>query len=93
MPMKQITLNDVRTALYAMNIPAVRNFPEETLKNADFWVDLGMDEQKVIALMSNLEIEKHVMLPVNVVDSIRMKNSVSTLLCSANNRLIDLDEH
>ncbi len=91
--MKQLNLEDIRTALYEMNIPAVRNFPEETLKNADFWFDLGMDERKVIALMSNLEIEKHILLPVNVLENIRMKNSVNTLIYSANSHLIDLDEH
>ncbi len=89
---KQIRLEDVRTALYAMNVPAVQNFPEEALKNADFRFDLEMDERKVIALMSNLEIEKHILLPVNVLENIRMKNSVNTLIYSANSHLIDLDE-
>ena len=90
--MKQLNLEDVRTALYEMNIPAVRNFAGEALKNADFRFDLEMDERKVIALMSNLEIEKHILLPVNVLENIRMKNSVNTLIYSANSHLIDLDE-
>ena len=90
--MKQLNLEDVRTALYEMNIPAVQNFAGEALKNADFRFDLEMDERKVIALMSNLEIEKHILLPVNVLENIRMKNSVNTLIYSANSHLIDLDE-
>ena len=90
--MKQLTLSDIRTALYKMNIPEVRNTTEETLPQANFWFVLGMDEQEVFMLMSNLERSHHILLPANVSDSLKMKNTVGTLLHAANHLLIDLNE-
>ncbi len=90
--MKQLNLEDIRTALYEMNIPAVRNFPEETLKNADFWFDLGMDERNVIYLISNLEMAKRVKVPALIWDSLKEKNNVYILLHAVNAHIIDLDK-
>ncbi|MBQ7632958.1 MAG: hypothetical protein IJS88_02435 [Alphaproteobacteria bacterium] len=90
--MKQLNLEDIRTALYEMNIPAVRNFPEETLKNADFWFDLGMDERNVIYLISNLEMTKRVKVPALIWDSLKEKNTVYILLHAVNAHIIDLDK-
>lgn len=90
--MKQLTLDDVRTALYEMNVPEVRNTTEESLPKADFWFDLGMDEREVFMLMSNLERGHHILLPSNVNDSLKMKNTVGTLLHAMNRLLVDLDE-
>lgn len=91
--MKQLNLEDIRTALYEMNIPAVHNFAGEVLQSADFWYDLGMDERKVICLVSNLEIAKRVKIPMLVWDSLKEKNTVNVLLCAANGHLIDLGEN
>lgn len=86
----KLTLEDIRTALYDMNIPAVRNMSkDEDLAAADFWYDLHMDEHKVMYLMSNLERQHRILLPVSVTDSLKMKNSVGTLLGAANHQLVE----
>lgn len=86
----KLTLNDIRSALYDMNIPAVRNMSEDDdLAAADFWYDLQMDERKVMYLISNLERSHRIVLPANVTDSLEMKNSVGTLLHAANHQLIE----
>ena len=91
--MKKLTLKDVRSALYDMMIPAVRNVGEEDLASADFWFDLGMDEQKVQLLITNLERTHRIMLTTEVSESLEMKNTVATLLHAANSHLIDLEEN
>ncbi len=91
--MKRLELEDVRTALYEMNVPEVHNFAGDALRSADFWFDLGMDEREIAYLISNLEIEKKVKIPVYVWDSLREKNTVNVLIHGANGHLIDLEEN
>lgn len=91
--MKQLNLEDVRTALYEMNVPEVQNFTGDALQRADFWYDLGMDEREISYLISNLEIERKVKIPVHVWDSLKEKNTVNVLIHGANVHLIDLEEN
>ncbi len=91
--MKQIELEDVRTALYEMDVPEVHNFTGDALQSADFWFDLGMDEREISYLISNLEIAKKVKVPINVWDSLKEKNTVNVLIHGANIHLIDLEEN
>lgn len=91
--MKRLSLDNIRTALYEMNVPAVRSIPISDLSTANFWYDLQMDERDVTMLMSNLEREYRIKLPPEVLYSVQMKNTVNTFLHAANNHLIDLSEN
>ncbi len=87
-----MTVKDVRASLYEMLIPEAQNITEEELGLANFWFDLHMDERKVQLLITNLERTHRVMITTEVQESLKMKNTVGTLLNSANGHLIDLDE-
>ena len=91
--MKKLTIEDIRTALYEINIPAVRSVPLEELPTADFFHTLQMNEREVFMLMYNLEYEHRIKLPPEVLESVQMKNTVGTLLQAANHHLIDLSEN
>ena len=86
--MKRITLPDVRAALCALGIPAVEEMSDRTLKNADFFADLHMDEGRVSGLMSVLEQEFAAVIPSSVADSLKMKNTVAVFITVANGRMI-----
>ncbi|MBR1825779.1 MAG: hypothetical protein IJ770_04240 [Alphaproteobacteria bacterium] len=90
---KQLTISDVRQMLYDMAVRAVNNnVSDEELLAADFWYDLGMDEQHVLLLCVDLQRVYRIFLPPEVTQALNANNTVSTFLEAANALLQDLEE-
>ena len=90
---KQLTISDVRQILYDMIVHAVNNnVSDEQLLASDFWFDLGMDEQRVLMLVDELQRVHHIYLPAEVCKALESNNTVKTFLEAANALLQDLDE-
>lgn len=91
--MKQLTITDVRCALYDMLVRGVTNeVPDEELLNTDFWFGLRMDEQQVLSLAIDLQRTHHIFLPAEVLQALKADNTVGRFLEAANALLQDLDE-
>lgn len=91
--MKQLTISDVRRVLYDMFVHCAENYvSDEELSVADFWDDLGMDEQQVLTMSINLQNVHHVCFPKEVLQALDANNTVGTFLEAANALLKDLDE-
>jgi hypothetical protein len=91
--MKQITINDVHNALYDMLRHGAENMSDEELLQADFWYDLGMDEQEVLTLAIDLQRIHRIFLPDEVLQALHGdNNTVQIFLTEANRLLQDLSE-
>ena len=91
--MKQITIFDVHNALYDMLRHNADNMSDEELLQADFWYDLGMDEQEVLKLAIDLQRVHRIYLPEDVLLALHDENNtVQTFLTEANRLLRDLSE-
>lgn len=90
--MKQITITDVRQALYDMLLRTAENRTDEELLASDFQDDLEMYENRMYDLVTNLEIRCHVAIPPTVLTALESNNTVQNFLLEANKQLRDLDE-
>ena len=90
--MKQLTLSDVRSAMLQMLLRTPQNLSDEELLAADFWFDLGMDEQQILNLTIDLQRGHHIYFPPEVTESLRNDNTVRNFLTLANRLLVDMDE-
>ena len=90
--MKQLSITDVRTALYDMLVRGIEYLSDAELFKADFQFDLNMDEQKVLLLTENLQRAHRIYLPPQVLQALENGNTVKTFLEAANCLLQDLDE-
>lgn len=91
--MKQLSISDLRQILYDMLVKSVNNcVSDEALLAADFWHDLGMDEQHVMTMADDLQRAHHIYLPPAVYQALNADNTVRTFLEAANALLQDLDE-
>lgn len=90
--MKQLTIIDVRTALYDMLSRKVAYMSDEELLLADFAFDLNMYEQEILLLTENLERVHRIYIPPEVLDVLAYNNTVQNFLETTNRLLQDLDD-
>lgn len=89
--MKELSIKDVRTALAEANVRAARKMDDDELKHADFLLDLEMVPSKVVTMISCIERNLNIVLPVYVMNSLKVKNTVAVFITAANHYLIDRD--
>ena len=89
--MKELSIKDVRTALNEVDVRAARKMDDESLKHADFLLDLEMSRSKVVLMMSSIEQRLNIVLPVYVMNCLKVKNTVAVFITAANHYLIDRD--
>ena len=90
--MKQITIGNVRQALFDMLLRAAENRTDEELLASNFQDDLGMCENRMYNLVTNLEIALHIEIPPTALTALESDNTVQHFLLEANKQLRDLDE-
>ena len=89
--MKELSIEDVRTTLGEIDVRAARKMTDNELKHADFLLDLEMGPSKVVTMISCIERSLNIMLPVYVMNSLKVKNTVAVFITAANHYLIDRD--
>lgn len=90
--MKQLTVDDVRNALYGMLLHRADSMTDEELLLAEFAFDLNMYEQDILLFTENLQRVHHIYLPPEVLQPLEYDNTVQNFLETANRLLQDLDD-
>lgn len=92
MKKKQLTLEDLRKAIYDLNYPElsrdVERMSDEAFLECQLEEDLGLDSMDVVELTVNLENNCDICLPCNIEHDIeRNGNTVQICLNTCNNLL------